>query len=219
MYTGFWSESERNILVEVFPSETDAQVSALFREINAAEPVRLVDMVAHEAVADVATDADVNTGGTPVDEEVAAATSSPGDRTDVSLGEPAGATATPTPSQPADPMDPMEILTTAADLLAQEHADMFKASSRCKPPHLNVDVLRDDLFQSGFLARHDVVSVAQLLALLSRVNASVKAQHSAASASAPPSKAMQTARKKATEHDFYLGVDKAWLYQTYSKDT
>ena len=41
---GHWDGLEQNILIDVFETENDEQVVALFKEINSAEPVRLVDM-------------------------------------------------------------------------------------------------------------------------------------------------------------------------------
>jgi hypothetical protein len=41
---GHWNPYVRNITVDVFTVESDEDVSALFREINSAEPVRLIDM-------------------------------------------------------------------------------------------------------------------------------------------------------------------------------
>jgi hypothetical protein len=41
---GHWDGQEQNILIDVFETESDEQIVALFKEINSAEPVRLVDM-------------------------------------------------------------------------------------------------------------------------------------------------------------------------------
>lgn len=41
---GYWEGLDQNILIDVFETESDEQVVALFKEINSAEPVRLVDM-------------------------------------------------------------------------------------------------------------------------------------------------------------------------------
>ena len=39
-----WNRSENNITVELFKTKTDGEVEALFKDINSAEPVLLVDM-------------------------------------------------------------------------------------------------------------------------------------------------------------------------------
>jgi hypothetical protein len=41
---GHWDRLKRNIIIDVFNTDTDEDVAALFKEINSAEPVRLVDM-------------------------------------------------------------------------------------------------------------------------------------------------------------------------------
>lgn len=41
---GHWDRLKRNILIDVFNTDNDEDIAALFKEINSAEPVRLVDM-------------------------------------------------------------------------------------------------------------------------------------------------------------------------------
>ena len=41
---GHWEGHEMNILIDVFETQNDDEITALFKEINSAEPVRLVDM-------------------------------------------------------------------------------------------------------------------------------------------------------------------------------
>lgn len=208
---GYWDEQARNILIEVFSTNTQAQVGALFREINAAEPVRLVDLLMQEEA--------------PVaDGPIATSSSSVSPNTDSAFFEKAASgvgalqgneeeLARRSESSSSEAL--VAMLDSAVDSLAAAHPEMFKPSSRCKPPHLNVDVLRDDLFQSEFLPRHDVKSAAELLALLEGVNGSLQT-HYAQADSASQSKSAVTALKKATEHGFYLGLDKAWMYAIHA---
>lgn len=44
VFIGHWEEHAKNVAVEVFSVGSEAQISTLFREINAAEPVRLIDL-------------------------------------------------------------------------------------------------------------------------------------------------------------------------------
>jgi hypothetical protein len=41
---GQWNDLERNIAVDVFETSSESEITTLFTEINAAEPVKLVDM-------------------------------------------------------------------------------------------------------------------------------------------------------------------------------
>lgn len=41
---GLWNEFDRNVTVDVFETRSDAEIKTLFTEINAAEPVKLIDM-------------------------------------------------------------------------------------------------------------------------------------------------------------------------------
>ena len=53
--------------------------------------------------------------------------------------------------------DEQRLLTFTADKLQRAFPDMFKASSSCRAPHMNVDNLRDDLHQARVV--HRVASV------------------------------------------------------------
>lgn len=48
--------------------------------------------------------------------------------------------------------------------------EMFKVSQNCKVPHLNIDNLRDDLYQYGVVGRHDIKTADQLVDWLTREN-------------------------------------------------
>ena len=50
------------------------------------------------------------------------------------------------------------ILTEAAEELRRRYSAMFKPSQACRPPHLNVDNLRDEMHQASL--RHDMFSVS-----------------------------------------------------------
>jgi len=228
---GHWDERARNILIEVFSTSTQAQVGALFREINSAEPVRLVDLLMQEEapLADGPINSSSSTSPSPSNTSAAThivppTVTFPYTGAESHAGSFEGKEGPGEHTENGTPVDSSEqsgaaeilvaILDAAADSLAATYPDMFKPSSRCKPPHLNLDVLRDDLFQSEFLPRHDVSSAAELLAVLDRVNAALQVQYAQADVS-NQSKSAVTALKKATEHGFYLGLDKAWMYATY----
>ena len=193
-------------------------MGALFREINSAEPVRLVDLLMQEEAP--LADGPI-TSSTGITVSPAASTSPPGadessSSSTVGFVDNKAETAKAGSSGQSPAAETLvAMLDAAADDLAAKFPEMFKPSSRCKPPHLNVDVLRDDLFQSDFLPRHSVGSAAELLALLDKVNASLQAHYAQADVS-EQSKSAATALKKATEHGFYLGLDKAWMYATHA---
>ena len=44
------------------------------------------------------------------------------------------------------------VLEKVAEKLLTSNGEMFKDSQRCKPPHCNIDLLRDDLFQSRYIS-------------------------------------------------------------------
>jgi hypothetical protein len=243
---GYWDEHAENVVVEVFPTGPEAEVTALFKEINSAEPVRLVDLLALESEDDESMD---GSGAEPGAEEVE-------HPEPAEAPAPVGGTATGVrgsslsslSSQSADAAENMtatkkpkaknqqkdlsaaavrDILDKAADALQEKYPEMFKVSSRCRIPHIHVDVLRDDLFQCGFLSRNKVNTTEQLLQLLHEINARLAARYraeypgilgnakkgAADGADGEVSNTMVVALRKAQLHNFYLGLDKGWHYQ------
>lgn len=48
------------------------------------------------------------------------------------------------------------MITTAAEMLRERYPAMFKPSHACRPPHLNVDVLREEVHKADVLSRFQV---------------------------------------------------------------
>jgi hypothetical protein len=157
---------ERKVVVDVFVTESDEQVTALFKEINSAEPIRLIDM----------------------------------------------------PGEGASEQT-KELLDAATDQLAEEFSEMFKPSLRCKPPHVNVDIFRDDVYQSEIITRKNIQTAKGLIDYIASVNEKL-AERSEEDweqllilhgSFKTKGKAMEQAIKKAKTNKFYLGLDNSWL--------
>lgn len=208
-WTGHWDDSLRNVLIEVHSVDNMAQVSALFREINSAEPVRMIDLVEHEADSQ-----DDNNSQSPLEEKYSTTSLTVENKvgTLATNQNPIASTEATKTIKKINQADRIAILTEAIETLAKLKPDMFKPSSRCKPPHLNIDVLRDDLFQSDFLQRHSLLTCSDLLTKLHELNQKQKGSIPQTHAG-EVSKSMQSATQKAFEHDFFLGLDKAWMYK------
>lgn len=101
------------------------------------------------------------------------------------------------------------IINTGAEKLHERFPDMFKPSQRCRPPHLNIDNLRDALFASDVIGRHSLKSPKALQAWMIAQNEllATKFQNKEAK-----KLASEAALKKAQKFDFYLGLDSGWLY-------
>ena len=101
------------------------------------------------------------------------------------------------------------IITEAVEQLAILYPDMFKTSSRCRPPHLNVDLLRDDLYTTEFVLRHQVNSSEELLMKLIEINKKLGVECNGVGKSGSKSSAVEA---KAKQYEFYLGLgDKSWI--------
>ena len=128
-----------------------------------------------------------------------------------------------------------KIISDAAEAMRARYPAMFKASSRCKPPHLNKDVLRSLIFESALLERearrahgprpHDaacsLTSVPQgldsstaLCEWLEEANAALGARKkwAVSNASVKSSGALANALAKAREHGFFLGLSADWQH-------
>jgi hypothetical protein len=112
---------EDEVLVEVLPVEAsssnedkkidvDSMICSLFKEINMAEPVKLVDLPSAEKAAE----------------------------------------------------SERQILNEAAERLKETFPDMFRASQRCRIPHVNIDNLRDMVFQARVVKRNKITSSDEL---------------------------------------------------------
>lgn len=55
------------------------------------------------------------------------------------------------------------IITAAAETLRERFPAMFKPSTNCRPPHLNVDVLRNEMHKAGLIQRLGLQSGEQLV--------------------------------------------------------
>eukprot|EP00192_Tetraselmis_astigmatica_P006275 CAMPEP_0117673794 /NCGR_PEP_ID=MMETSP0804-20121206/14673_1 /TAXON_ID=1074897 /ORGANISM="Tetraselmis astigmatica, Strain CCMP880" /LENGTH=441 /DNA_ID=CAMNT_0005482577 /DNA_START=57 /DNA_END=1379 /DNA_ORIENTATION=- len=118
------------------------------------------------------------------------------------------------PGEGADE-DLKDVLAKAVDALAEQHPGMFKESQRCRPPHVNKDNLRDDLFQSDLLQKHSIRTPDQLLQLLDDINASLGGRkreewNDLNSRLSPAKVSFEDALKKATANKFFLGLDSNW---------
>ena len=105
-------------------------------------------------------------------------------------------------------MSDRKIINLAADTLCEAYPEMFKPSQRCRPPHLNLDNLRDAIFAAGVLNRHSFKSHKALVDWMMKQNKVMgdKIRDS------PPPNVSPTAMNKAKQYDFYLGLDLSWLY-------
>ena len=157
---------ERKVVVDVFSTESDEEITALFKEINSAEPIRLIDM--------------------------------PGEGASEQL---------------------KELLDAATDQLTETFAEMFKPSLRCKPPHLNVDIFRDEVFQSEVITRNNLKTSAALIDFIARTNDKLSKLSDekweeillANGLFKSKGKLMDQAIKKARTHNFFLGLDSTWM--------
>ncbi|KAJ8598802.1 hypothetical protein CTAYLR_008660 [Chrysophaeum taylorii] len=113
--------------------------------------------------------------------------------------------------------DDRALIDAAAEALRARYADMFKPSRQCRAPHLNLDVLRDEIHKAGVLARlPQNTTLGDWLAKRNRALAAVPRHRwfdSAMRCRATNKAAISTALEKAAKYDFYLGLTWEWLQE------
>jgi hypothetical protein len=114
-------------------------------------------------------------------------------------------------------------LAFAVESLRAKFKPMFKPTKACRAPHLNVDLLRQELYDANVLVRHcDIEALGKgdkqagdallrwLLAandtLASRSDDEWRESHKGSKA------AFTKALQKARENGLYLGLEKSWLF-------
>lgn len=102
-----------------------------------------------------------------------------------------------------------KVINEGADKLMERYPDMFSASQRCRSPHLNIDNLRDALFASNVIQRHNIKTPKALEQWMLGQNELLASKFQLEENRKLVS---VTALKKAEEYDFYLGLDSSWLY-------
>jgi hypothetical protein len=103
-----------------------------------------------------------------------------------------------------------KILLDATESLYEKYPDMFSASQKCRPPHLNRDNLRDALFAANVIARHEIKSSKQLEEWILQQNELLVAQFAADPKTA--AHVPKTALDKSHKFRFYLGVNSTWYF-------
>lgn len=102
----------------------------------------------------------------------------------------------------------------ATETLRQKYEDMFKASTNCKIPHVNIDNLRDDIYQHGVSERHGIKTAEELVAWLEKANATLGQKSDKDWNRLYKGRNMDVVERavaKARKSKFYLGLDRTWL--------
>mmetsp|Transcript_7093 Transcript_7093/g.10807 ORF Transcript_7093/g.10807 Transcript_7093/m.10807 type:complete len:218 (-) Transcript_7093:365-1018(-) len=104
-----------------------------------------------------------------------------------------------------------KIINDAATYLSDTYPDMFKPSQRCRPPHLNIDNLRDAIFASGLLKKHNIKSKSALLKWILEVNGEMGKKYQKETGGSV--EVNKNALEKAKKFNFYLGLELSWLHR------
>jgi hypothetical protein len=101
------------------------------------------------------------------------------------------------------------VITEAANRLQEQYPAMFSTSTRCRPPHVHIDNVRDALFASAVLSRHGIKTAAELTHWMLAQNEMLATKYQDEEAKKTVSK---TALAKADKFKFFLGLESSWYY-------
>jgi myosin heavy subunit len=104
-----------------------------------------------------------------------------------------------------------ELITEAVETLREQFESMFSSSQRCRVPNVNVDNLRSAIFGANILQRNKLTTSKDLVDWLLEQNAALGQEYE----KSDPSKQELVSKKqwsKASENNFYLGLENSWLY-------
>jgi len=105
-------------------------------------------------------------------------------------------------------VDAKKVITTAVEQLAAEYPAMFSSSQRCRPPHLNKELLRNALYASDVVAQRGLTSATELVELMMQANGRL--------AELPESRwpvKLHDPHKlgKAQRYNMFLGMTQSWV--------
>lgn len=105
-----------------------------------------------------------------------------------------------------------KILNEAVDQLCDAYPEMFRPSTKCLPPHLNLDNVRDAIFAANVMSRHKMKSTKQLFDWLQQQNTLLGEKYKSSTKVETESRSFAKAVEKAIKHEFYLGLESSWYY-------
>lgn len=113
--------------------------------------------------------------------------------------------------------DARTMINEAVAEIAAKYPDMFKPSQNCRSPHVNVDVCRDNIFQSEFITTRGITNTEALVAAIEQANTALGKELqdplTGKKKTAPAKK--DKALEKAIQYNFFLGLDSTWMHRDF----
>jgi hypothetical protein len=108
-----------------------------------------------------------------------------------------------------------DVIDYAANHFHNAFPEMFSPSQKCRAPHLNLDNLRDALFASEVIKREKIGSGGELVKWMVKKNEELKEvfMNNDGGSLDGGKKVSDNALKKASKHEFFLGLESTWLYK------
>ena len=106
-----------------------------------------------------------------------------------------------------------EVINAAAEMLRLAYPAMFKVSTNCRLPHVNIDNLRDALFKSNVVGRTGVATADQLVEWIEARNAHLGRRSDDDWLNSYRGRNADTIAKavgKSRDNGFFLGLEPRW---------
>ena len=105
-------------------------------------------------------------------------------------------------------------INDASEIIRNKYSDMFKASTNCRIPHMNIDNLRDELFKSNIVGRENIENSEQLVEWIMARNTYLSKKKDAYWKKVFKGRNFDAINKslvKARERNFFIGMDRNWI--------
>lgn len=105
----------------------------------------------------------------------------------------------------------LDIINQAVTSISETYKDMFKPSTKCRRPHLNIDNVRNDLFLNEVVERHDLKSAKDLELWMLGKNDELKMKFESDEVARKKIEGQGgSIYRKAQDYGFYLGLENTW---------
>ena len=101
----------------------------------------------------------------------------------------------------------LQIINVAVTAISDKFPEMFKPSTSCRRPHLNIDNVRNEIFLNKVIERHEFKTAKHMEDWMLARNQAMATKYQTSDSK---SKIADRALSKAHTYGFYLGLDSTW---------
>jgi hypothetical protein len=104
----------------------------------------------------------------------------------------------------------LDIINEAVATISDKYAEMFKPSTKCRRPHVNIDNVRNELFLNQVLDRHQIKTAWDLEQWILAQNEKIRKMYEMDEEARKKFEGQAGVFDKAKKYEFYLGLNNTW---------